>query len=147
MSDGLSGTFYDSDHGLLSIEALADADRGGGTLTHSSTSGWCICFVGPHGSRMLLAWGSMRLAAAMDSAGASEVTAINDMCKKDLLPILSMIESLYASPVVVRGLGDSDTARSVLQGGIAGKLNCLDSHPRVVLSFYRDLFSARRSTD
>ena len=75
---------------------------------------------------MLLAWGSKRQAAAMDSTGVSEVTARNLMCKKDVLPISSMIVSLYGRSVAVRVLGDSDTARSALQGrgGIAeGKLN------------------------
>ncbi len=138
MSDGLLGTFYDGDHGLLAIESLADADLGGCTLTRRSTSGWCIYLVGPHGSRMLLAWGSKRQAAAMDSTGVSEVTARNLMCKKDVLPISSMIVSLYGRSVAVRVLDDSDTARSSLQGGIAGKLNATYKHPGVVLSLYRD---------
>ncbi len=92
VSEGMFGTFFDRDHGLLSIEAYVDADLGGCTLTRRSTSGWCIYLVGPHGSRMLLAWGSKRQTAAMDSAGASEITATNDTCKKDLLPVISMIE-------------------------------------------------------
>ncbi len=37
----------------------------------------------------------------MDSTGASVVTAINDMCKKYSLQIISMVESLYGGTVAV----------------------------------------------
>ena len=114
--------------------------------TRKGTSGFCVFLIGPHGSRLLLAWGTKKQTAIALSSGECELFAMLHGSRTHIKCVMLLNYLLGFSPLDLRFdellESDSSVALSILAKGSSASLRHLRRSAGVSVAWLHEYWCA-----